>query len=80
MYTEEDTNSPIKVEGLWKGKNRNFYVVKFSPESFEHLKISHDAFNLLYGKSKKVKLRAMQEGMNTSEFYFISLTDIAKPA
>jgi hypothetical protein len=35
---------------------------------------------MLYGKNKKVKLRALQEGMNTSEFYFISLDNIAKPA
>lgn len=30
VFCEEDKNSNIKVEGLWKGKNRNFYVVKFA--------------------------------------------------
>jgi peptide methionine sulfoxide reductase MsrA len=30
VFSEEDKNSNIKVEGLWKGKNRNFYVVKFA--------------------------------------------------
>ncbi len=80
VYSEEDKNSQIKVDGLWKGKSRNFYVVRFSADSHPLLKISYDVFNMLYGKNKKVKLRALQEGMNTAEFYFISLDDIAKPA
>jgi len=35
---------------------------------------------MIYGKNKKVKLRPVQEGMNTAEFHFISLENIAKPA
>jgi hypothetical protein len=80
IQSEDDKNCHIKLEGLYKGKNKNFYVVKFTEDSLPYLRISYDNFNMLYGKNKKLKLRPVQEGMNTSDFYFISIENVSKRA